>query len=90
MGNYRFPYAKPPTHSHLNEKNLKYIKNYVHFHSYFNNALDDFISLKENIRYDYIRDKVKNYVLLVNDEGGHLGYNDFLYSKLIISKCMMA
>ena len=40
------------------------------------NALDDFISLKENIRYDYIRDKVKNYVLLVTDEGGHLGYNE--------------
>ena len=39
------------------------------------NALDDFISIKENIRYD-VKDQVHNYVLSITDYGGHIGYNE--------------
>ena len=39
------------------------------------NALDDFLCLKENIRYD-VKDKVMNYVLKLTDEGSHIAYNE--------------
>ena len=39
------------------------------------NALDDFISIKENIRYD-VKDQVHNYVLSITDYGSHIGYNE--------------
>ena len=39
------------------------------------NALDDFLCLKENIRYD-VKDQVMNYVLKITDEGSHIAYNE--------------
>ena len=38
-------------------------------------ALDDFVTVKENIRYD-IWDKVMNLVCLITDYGGHVCYNE--------------
>jgi len=39
------------------------------------NALDDFLCLKENIRYD-VKDIVHNYVLAITDQGSHIAYNE--------------
>ena len=39
------------------------------------NALDDFLCLKENIRYD-VKDIVHNYVLSITDHGSHIAYNE--------------
>ena len=39
------------------------------------NALDDFLCLKENIRYD-VKDIVHNYVLAITDHGSHIAYNE--------------
>ena len=39
------------------------------------NALDDFLCLKENIRYDLVA-KVNNYVLAITDHGSHIAYNE--------------
>ena len=39
------------------------------------NALDDFLCLKENIRYD-VKDIVHNYVLCITDQGSHIAYNE--------------
>ena len=38
-------------------------------------ALDDFFSLKENIRYDLINETM-NYVTNITDYGSHIGYNE--------------
>lgn len=39
------------------------------------NALDDFLCLKENIRYD-VKDQVHNYCLAITDYGSHIAYNE--------------
>lgn len=39
------------------------------------NALDDFLCVKENIRYDLI-EHVKNYLLVVTEEGSHIAYQE--------------
>ena len=39
------------------------------------NALDDFLCLKENIRWD-LKDTVHNYVLAITDHGSHIAYNE--------------
>ena len=39
------------------------------------NALDDFLCLKENIRYD-VKDQVHNYVLAITEHGSHIAYNE--------------
>ena len=39
-------------------------------------ALDDFVFTKGNIDYEYIRNKAKNYVLLVTKEGSHASYTE--------------
>jgi len=40
------------------------------------NALDDFLCVKENIRYDDITENLYNYVLSVTDKGSHIAYNE--------------
>lgn len=44
------------------------------------NALDDFLCLKENIRYD-VKDKVKNYVLSITNQGSHIAYNEGSFAR---------
>ena len=44
------------------------------------NALDDFLCLKENIRYD-LKDKVKNYVLCITNQGSHVAYNEGSFAQ---------
>ena len=44
------------------------------------NALDDFLCLKENIRYD-VKDKVRNYVLSITDQGSHIAYNEGSFAQ---------
>jgi len=39
------------------------------------NALDDFLCVKENIRYD-VPQKMHNYVLSVTEKGSHIAYNE--------------
>ena len=44
------------------------------------NALDDFLCVKENIRYD-LKDKQENYVLSVTDHGSHISYNEGMFAQ---------
>ena len=44
------------------------------------NALDDFLSLKENIRYD-VKDQVMNYALAITDYGSHIAYNEGSFAQ---------
>ena len=44
------------------------------------NALDDFLCLKENIRYD-VKDQVMNYVLSITDHGSHIAYNEGTFAQ---------
>ena len=44
------------------------------------NALDDFLCLKENIRYD-MKDQVMHYVLKLTDHGSHIAYNEGSFAQ---------
>lgn len=44
------------------------------------NALDDFLCLKENIRYD-VKDQVMNYALSITDHGSHIAYNEGAFAQ---------
>jgi len=40
------------------------------------NALDDFLCVKENIRYSDVENKFSNYILSVTEKGSHIAYNE--------------
>ena len=44
------------------------------------NALDDFLCIKENIRYDLVENS-ENYLLMVTDEGSHIGYTEGTFGQ---------